>query len=105
MYLEKQYITAEFLPKSNRSSKYEIAIQVFLTKEANTANSYSLGFNLDKDKIDEILTITEVIKLTSISKSIKKGSKKKPVNVNIENSKYYKKLDYIRTITNKPIII
>ena len=31
--------------------------------------------------------------------------KKKPVNVNIENSKYYKKLDYIRTITNKPIII
>lgn len=71
----------------------------------NTANAYSLGFNLDKDKIDKILTITEVIKLTSISKSIKKGSKKKPVNVNIENSKYYKKLDYIRTNTNKPIII
>ena len=41
MYLEKQYITAEFLPKSNRSSKYEMAIHVFLTKEANTANSYS----------------------------------------------------------------
>ena len=71
----------------------------------NTANAYSLGFNLDKNKIDKILTITEVIKLTSISKSIKKGSKKKPVNVNIENSKYYKKLDYIRTKTNKPIII
>ena len=71
----------------------------------NTANAYSLGFNLDKNKIDEILTITEVVKLTPISKSIKKGSKKKPVNVNIENSKYYKKLDYIRTITNKPIII
>ena len=71
----------------------------------NTANAYSMGFNLDKNKIDEILEITEVIKLTSISKSIKRGSKKKPVDIPIEDSKYYKKLNYIRTITHKPIII
>ena len=45
----------------------------------NTANAYSLGFNLDKNKIDELLTITEVVKLTPISKSIKKGSDRKSV--------------------------
>ena len=71
----------------------------------NTANAYSLGFDLSRNKIDKILEITEVIKLTPISKSIKRGSKKKPIEMNIEDSKYYKKLNYIRTSTNKPIII
>ena len=71
----------------------------------NTANAYSLGFDLSRNKIDKILEITEVIKLTPISKSIKRGSKKKPVNIQEKDSKYYKKLNYIRKVTNKPIII
>ena len=71
----------------------------------NTANAYSLGFDLSRNKIDKILEITEVIKLTPIPKTLKRGSKKKPIDINIEDSKNYKKLNYIRTSTNKPIII
>lgn len=71
----------------------------------NVANSYSMGFNLDRDKLEKLLSITEVIKLTSIDKSIKRGSRKIPnYNLSIKDSKYYKKLEFLRKI-DLPVII